>query len=220
MVGDFRGGVMSIGPISIVESRWWDKGNHSVRALFEAVGAIHYANPSAFYYDMFADRSSLCKALRTRASDNLTEVLYLATHGNQAEIGPGNGVVISRTEFRNDIAAANTRNQLKGLYLGTCLTGNRDTVEFLLTRNSQLTWMAGYRESVDWVDGSAIDMIFFHKLAAEYVRNKHRRRGKLDAGEMAHEAATQLIRLVPGAHTTYGFNIFFREIDHVSGMFA
>jgi hypothetical protein len=206
--------------MAVVESRWWDDGNHSVRALFEAVGAIHYGNPSAFFYDMFADRSSLSRVLGMRASDGRTEVVYLATHGDQAEIGPGNGVEISRTEFRNDLAAANRTGQLKGLYLGTCLTGNLDTVRFLLTSTSHLDWIAGYGESVDWVDGSAIDMIFFHKLSAEYVKNTHRRRGKRSAREMAHEAASQLMRLVPGAHATYRFNIYFRDGNNVTGMYA
>lgn len=211
---------MSIGPFSIIESRWWDKGNHSVRALFEAVGAIHYENPSAFYYDMFADRSSLSRTLQTRAADGLTEVIYLATHGNQTEIGPGAGVTISRTEFRNDLAAANANGQVRGLFLGTCLTGNLDTARFVLEQRSNLDWLAGYRQPVDWIDGSAIDMVFFHKLADQYKQNNRRRRGKWSARDMAHEAASQLMRLVPGAHATYGFNIYFREGDRVNGMYA
>ncbi len=101
--------------ISIIESRWWSKGNHSVRALFEAVGSIHYNNPSAFYYDMFADRSSLSRTMAIRAQDTTTEVLYLATHGDENTIGPGPGATISRAEFRNDLAAANVNGQVKGL---------------------------------------------------------------------------------------------------------
>ncbi|NKE66867.1 hypothetical protein RAMLITH_13640 [Ramlibacter sp. RBP-2] len=205
---------------AVIESRWWDDGNHSVRALFEAVCAIHHDNPSAFYYDMFADRSSLRRVLGTRGGDDITEVLYVATHGNETEIGPGNGVTISRTEFRNALEEGNANAQVKGLYLGTCLTGNMNTARFLLDQRTRLEWLAGYRETVDWIDGSAIDMVFFHKLAAEYRRNKSRRRGKLTAREMAHEAASQLLRLVPGAHATYGFNIYFRERDGAAGMFA
>ena len=207
-------------PISILESRWWSTGNHSVRALFEAVGAIHYGNPSAFYYDMFADRSSLSRMISMRASDKTTEVLYLATHGDETAIGPGAGVSISRTEFRNDFEAANKPGQIQGLYLGTCLTGNLNTAKFLLSANSKLEWLAGYRQSIDWVDGSAIDMVFFHKLAAEYKANNARRRGKLSSLQMAHKAASELAKLIPGAHALYGFNIYFRNGANVNCMYV
>jgi len=211
---------MSNGTMAVVESRWWDGGNHSVRALFEAIGAIHYDNPSAFYYDMFVDRSSLSSVLTTRATDGRTQVLYLATHGTQNEICPCHGAAISRTEFRNDLIAANNGSQIRGLFLGTCLTGNVNTAQFLLARETRLDWLAGYRDSVDWVDGSAIDMIFFHKLTAEYITNRSRKRGKKSPKEMAHEAASQLVRLVPGAHSQYGFNIYFRDRVSVTGMYS
>lgn len=211
---------MSHGPVSIIESRWWATGNHSVRALFEAVGEIHFGNPSTFFYDMFADRSSLARTLELRANDGVTEVVYLATHGDETAIGPGLGVKVSRTEFRNDLAAANSKGKIKGLFLGTCLTGNLSTAKFLLNGGAKLEWVAGYRQSVDWVDGSAIDMIFFHKLAAEYKTNSSRRRGKLTSLQMAHKAASELAKLVPGAHAIYGFNIYFLSGGAVSCMYV
>jgi hypothetical protein len=68
-------------PFCVLESRWWEEGNHSVRGLFAAVAEIHYGNPSAFFYDMFAEEHSLATLLDTRADDGTTEVVYLATHG-------------------------------------------------------------------------------------------------------------------------------------------
>ena len=64
-------------------------------------------------------------------------------------------------------------------------------------------------KSVDWVDGSAIDMIFFSKLAELYVANKSRRKGKLSSRNMAHSVATKLVELVQGVYSSYGFNIYF-----------
>lgn len=211
---------MSHGPISIIESRWWSTGNSSVRALFEAVGEIHYGNPSTFFYDMFADRSSLARVLAMRTNDGVTEVIYLATHGDENAIGPGAGVAISRTEFRNDFVTANAKGKVKGLFLGTCLTGNLSTAKFLLNGGSKLEWVAGYRQSVDWIDGSAIDMIFCHKLAAEYRANAKRKRGKRTSLQMAHKAASELARLVPGAHAIYGFNIYFLNGGNVNCMYV
>ncbi len=202
---------MSNSPISVLEARWWSTGNHSVRDLFSAISAIHYNNPSASLYDMFADKHSLGAVLTVRACDKQTEVLYLATHGDQNNIGASGNNVISRTEFRNQLAGANPNGQIKGLYLGTCLTGNLQTAQFLFDAQTHLTWIAGYRDSVDWIDGSAIDMIFFHKLTSLYIKNKSKRKGKLTPEQLAHNAASEMLKLIPGAHTTYGFNMYFKS---------
>lgn len=208
-------------PFSVIESRWWSTGNHSVRTLFEAVAAIHYNNPMCFFYDMFADKSSLATVLNMRGADKSTEVVYLATHGDVNAIGPNASNSISRTELRNILIAANAAKQIKGLFLGTCTTGNNAVAKFFLENTStNLEWLAGYREPVDWIDGSAIDMIFFSKLSDLYVKNKSKKKGKLSARMMAHAAATELLKLVPGAHSTYGFNIYFHENKKLTSMFS
>lgn len=156
-----------------------------------------------------------------RAADSVTEVVYLGSHGNENNIGPNAANVVTRAKFRNIVRDTNAGGQIKGLYFGTCLTGNEATARFLmLGADTQLDWMGGYRESVDWVDGSAIDMIFFGKLAHEYMLNSRRRRGKLSARRMAQIAATSLLRIVPGAHSDYGFNMYFRENGNLTSMFA
>ncbi len=208
-----------MGPVSVIESRWWSTGNHSVRSLFEAVAAINYNNPSAFFYDMFADRSSLQTVFSSRAQDRTTEVVYLASHGDENRIGPTANNAISRAEFRNIIKTSNLTGQVKGLFLGTCLTGNTATAKFLLNSSTNLVWVAGYRKSVDWMDGSAIDMVFMSKLSALYVANKKKKKGKLSPQALAHEAATQLVRLIPGAHNQYGFNIYFNDNGPFTSMF-
>ena len=212
---------MSPCPFSVVESRWWSKGNHSVRALFEAVASIHYNNPSSFFYDMFADRSSLSTVVNMRGEDKQTQVVYLASHGDANNVGPTAENAISRTEVRNILIASNKGAQLKGLFLGTCMTGNAAVAKFFLENTeTKLEWLAGYRASVDWIDGSAIDMIFFSKLAELYVANAKKKRGKLSPRKMAHAAASALVKLVPGAHSTYGFNIYFHENKKLTSMFS
>lgn len=206
---------------SVIESRWWSDGNHSVRPLFEALAGIHYDNPSAFYYDMFSEKDSLDAGLKMRCRDGQTQVLYLATHGDESSIGGATGHTISRSELRNRITAHNNTKQVKGLFLGTCLMGNASLAKFLLEHpGTNLDWVAGYREEVDWVDGSAIDMIFFSKLAEEYRKNQSRGKGKHSARQMAHTAGSQLLHLVPGAHSTYGFNIFMHENRKLTSMFS
>ena len=198
---------MNHAPFSIVETRWWEDGNNSVRALFEAVAALQYENPSAFLYDMFCDESSLDTIMHQRCTDGKTHVVYLATHGNEeaTAIGHDESTLISRTKFRNILRNANAKGKLTGLYLGTCYMAQNKTIEFLMdSGRTKLSWMAGYTESVDWIEGSAIDMVFFNYLAQEYRKNKSSKKKKTGA-EMAKTAATELMRLIPSAHSKYGF---------------
>jgi hypothetical protein len=170
---------------------------------------------------MFSDKSSLATVLNMRGEDKQTQVIYLATHGDANNIGPNSTNIISRTEIRNILTAANSSKQLKGLYLGTCMTGNASLAKYLLENSkTNLEWIAGYSDNVDWIDGSAIDMIFFSKLAELHVKNKSKRNGKLTARKIAHTAASELVKLVPGAHSTYGFNIYFYENKKLTSMFS
>lgn len=206
---------------SVIESRWWGDGNHSVRPLFEALAGIHFDNPSAFYYDMFSEKKSLSTGLSMRCKDGQTQVVYLATHGDSTTIGGASQQYTSRTELRNMLIMHNTTQQVKGLYFGTCLTGNKDLAKFLLEApKTNLEWIAGYRESVDWIDGSAIDMIFFSKLAEQYLKNSSRRKGKKTPAEMAQIAGTELLHLVPGASSKYGFNIFMHKNRKIISMLS
>ncbi|MDQ3558320.1 MAG: hypothetical protein M3453_03885, partial [Pseudomonadota bacterium] len=49
--------------IAVVESRWWDIGNDSVRPLFEAFASIHCDNSHSFTYDMFNGKESFGRIL-------------------------------------------------------------------------------------------------------------------------------------------------------------
>lgn len=211
-----------MGPIAIVEARWWNAGNHSVRDLFEAVAALHYGNPYGFPYDMFADRGSLEAILGMRATDGNTEVVYLASHGDENRLSGLPGQSVSRRELRTALRRANPAGQLKGLYFGSCLTGNVNNADFLLgaVANTGLEWIAGYEESVDWIDSSAIDMVFMGKLTEQYLANHRRRRGRWTSEEMAHAAATQLLQVVPNAHNNFGFNLYRLHQGRVVSMLA
>ena len=214
---------MTQAPVAVIETRWWEDGNHSVKPMFEALAALNHSNPSAILYDMFSEKHSLESVLTARCSDGVTCVIYLATHGDKSStyIGQSASTAISRTEFKNVLCKANTKGQLKGLFLGTCYTATNNTVSFLLNGGgSKLTWAAGYTESVEWIEGTAIDMVFFHHLTSEYVRNKSRKKGKKSDVEMAKFAATEVMKLIPAAHSKYGFNIYYAEGKKVVSMLS
>lgn len=208
-------------PFGVIESRWLDKGNHTVKPIFEAISAIYKNNSNAFFYDSFAEKQSLSEVLGIRAIDKSTEVIYLATHGDHKNNICTQTVDISRTELRNCIENANSKKQIKGIFFGTCYTGNENIAKFLLEyKQTHLEWIAGYSKEVNWIDGTAIDMIFFSKLSEQYIDNKKRRKNKYSARKMAHIAASELLKIIPGAFTQYGFNIFFHEKHKLTSMFV
>ena len=214
---------MTQAPVAVIETRWWDHGNHSVKPMFEALAALNYSNPSVILYDMFSEEHSLERVLSSRCSDGTTRAIYLATHGDASStyIGQNPNTAISRTKFKNILCKANAKGQLKGLFLGTCYTATNNTVSFLLSGgDSKLSWAAGYTESVEWIEGTAIDMVFFHHLTTEYVRNKSRKKGKKSDVEMAKIAATELMKLIPAAHSKYGFNIYYADGKKVESMLS
>ena len=214
---------MKNAPIAVIETRWWDKGNHSVRPMFEALAALNYDNPSAIYYDMFSERASLRTALKQRCEDGTTKVVYLATHGDESStyIGQSAATAISRSEFKNILRKTNGTKQLSGLFLGTCYTATNKMINFLLAGGTaNLQWVAGYTESVDWIEGTAIDMVFFHYLTSEYIRNTSRKKGKLSDVSIAKFAATEVMKLIPAAHSKYGFNIYYSDGSTVVSMFS
>ncbi|RYC30861.1 hypothetical protein D3273_16885 [Lichenibacterium minor] len=196
--------------LAIVECRWWEHGNDSVRPLFETLAGIVEDNPHDVRYDMFADRSSLEAIIGTVADAEHYHTLYIASHGNQSELGGVGGARISRTELRNAFRNKNTDGNIIGIYFGSCLIGNVDNAAFFL-EGTNLMWIAGYKESVDWIDSSAIDMIFWSKYLHERKRNRSRRRNKKSEIDMVLHASKEMKNLVPNVFTQMGFNIYQRS---------
>ena len=71
--------------------------------------------------------------------------------------------------------------------------------------------MAGYDKSVDWIDSSAVDMIFWSKYLHDRKKNRSRRKGKRSELQMAQHAASEMKTLMPSVFRELGFNVYFRD---------
>ena len=186
--------------VAVVESRWWKEGNTSVRGLFDIVATIKKANPDKYHYEMFNNAPSLKEMIHRVSKKEHIRNLYIAAHGWDdgicgAERKNRNG--ISRTRLGNMLS----NKSLSGLYLSSCFTANQDTVCFLLER-SEVRWIAGYSETVDWLEGASVDLYFW---ARYYASNNA---GGAD-GRIHRVACKMKKRLLPLCKN-YGFNIFIR----------
>lgn len=196
--------------LAVIESRWWEDGNDSVRPLFETVASIVEGNPHSVRYDMFAEERSLATTVEDLCCDGHYHSIYVAAHGDETSIGGLGAAEISRTKLRNMLRSHNKRRKVTGLYLGSCLIGTERNASFWLCErpSTGLQWIAGYASSVDWVDSSAIDMIFWSKYLHERRRNRSRRKGKKTEIQMVKHAASEMKALMPTIFHQLGFNVY------------
>jgi hypothetical protein len=105
---------------------------------------------------------------------------------------------------------ANTNGAIAGLYFGSCLVGTPRNASFWLTETPTTghKWIAGYTKSVDWVDSSAVDMIFWSKYLHERRTNRSRRRDKRSELDMVKHASLEMKKLMPTVFNEMGFNIY------------
>lgn len=92
-------------------------------------------------------------------------MLYLACHGDEdGRLALHGGERVSRTHLANVLARCGPA--LKGVFLGACFSGRQDLATFVLDRCPNIKWIAGYSEEIDYVDSTALDMMFFNKWLA------------------------------------------------------
>ena len=196
--------------LAVIEARWWSDGNASTKPLFEVIFGIVENNPHFVRYDMFSNESSLSLIISDIAKNPEYHSIYIGAHGNENAIGGLGDATVSRTQLRNMLRNSNTNQTIKGLYFGSCLICTRNNASFWLTQNptTGLDWIAGYTKSVDWIDSSAIDMIFWSKYLEERRKNRSRRRNKRTDIEMIKEASSDMKRLMPTIFNELGFNIY------------
>jgi hypothetical protein len=199
--------------LAVVESRWWTTGNDSVRPLFETLAGIIEENPHSMRYDMFSDAGSMEKIIIDLCSNSVYHSVYIGAHGDENSITGLGNESISRTKLRNIFRSANVAGNVSGLYFGSCLVATRSNAQFFLCdgQTTGLKWLAGYSESVDWIDSSAIDMIFWSKYLHERQTNRSRRRNKKNDLAMVKDASTAMKALMPTVFTQLGFNIYYLD---------
>ena len=145
--------------LAVIESRWYDRSNDSVRGLFDVLAGMHKDNPFAYHYEMFNTASSLREIIHRISKQDDIHNVYVAAHGTE----DGKYLVaadecISRTQLRNSLEAISPR-RLHGLFLGSCGFGLQSEA---IMESTGLTWIAGYTELIDWVQSSVMDLYFWH----------------------------------------------------------
>lgn len=187
--------------LAVIESRWWDQSNDSVRGLFEMLAGVLLDNPFGFHYEMFSNAASLREIIPRVAAEKDVHNLYIGAHGDDKHIHGAGRNRVSRTILWNALKKVGPR-QLYGLFIGSCKFGGVNAED--LARNSRLTWVAGYEEKVGWVQSSVMDLYFWHAYFSSTVACERNREAR--AARMLTLLACLYIR-VPSMFDELGFQV-------------
>lgn len=186
--------------LAVIESRWWDTSNDSVRGLFDTLAGIHVDNPFGYHYEMFSNAASLQEVIPRVASQKDIHNLYIGAHGNEKHLKGAGRNKISRTVLWNALKEIPPR-RLYGLFLGSCKFGvNAED----LARNSHLTWVAGYTKKIDWMQSSMVDLYFWNAYFSSEVAGETNREDR--AARMLNLLAC-LHQRVPSAFFELGLQV-------------
>lgn len=215
--------------IGVIESRWHDvangiKKNTTVKPLFDFLSDLHFGSHHAYDYEMVGTRPAFVDALSRVARSRATTVAYLAMHGSESGLHLHGGDKISRTILKNSLlqVSQESGSNLVGMFLGSCMFGSHALAEYLFKNEAPVVWIAGYRESVDFVSSSGLDLLFFNTLLT--VRHEMptlSNRGKIE--EVARRLKVQMQGLCntplenADANCGLGFSIFVKKRGRTRG---
>lgn len=112
------------------------------------------------YHSNFYEAKSFDLAL-----DELTQInyenyyVYIACHGSGLRLGS-----MYLTTVLEKINAKACEKNIVGVLLGSCLVGNNTTHFEVYTEASSIVWKMGYKCSVDWLEGTLLDIKLFNHL--------------------------------------------------------
>lgn len=192
--------------IAVIESKWFEGSNVSVRGLFDLVADLATDTPHAYHYEMSCSEAALKEAIPRVAKYKDCRYLCLAMHGNERGLQLMNEEQVTRTELKNMLSRikATRGASLAGIHMGSCMFGTRDIADKLFSAPTDLKWMSGYTKEIDWVESSALDLLFFNNI----VRLNG---SSLTEIQRIHFVADKIKENVGGLAASLGFGIYVRK---------
>ncbi|RNF30298.1 hypothetical protein NM04_13660 [Massilia aurea] len=163
-VSRIKGMIKNESQVAVIEGKWEDGRNLSVKSLFDFVCDLRFESQHAFHYEMFNNGAAFQEILPRMCETANIRNIYIAAHGDRDGIYGSSGEAISFTRIKNAVKAINdTKGQLHSLYFGCCLFGQSQNMQELLEESEQLRWIAGYTKSISFVDSTVLDALFWQQ---------------------------------------------------------
>lgn len=190
--------------LAVMEMKWFRGLNISMRGVFDFLTDIHFKNAHSYHYEMFNDARAFKEIFCRLSSLNGIHDIYVAAHGDISGIVGSNEKIISQTILKNIIESSNNaRGRLDSVYFGCCLFGNNLAMEKLLCAGNSIKWIAGYENSVDFIDSSSLDLIFWNR----YWKNKNDNKS-ITTLQNIQKTIVELKKDADGLMTRLGFQVY------------
>jgi hypothetical protein len=191
--------------VAVIESKWWNGTNVSVRGLFDLMADIACENPHAYHYEMANSEAALKEAIPRIAEDKDCRYLCLAMHGDIDGLHLFNNERLTRTELRNLFGRIYDKRgaRLTGVHMASCLFGTHDFADWTFSRKHDVVWIAGYSTEVAWIESSALDLLFFNTLINGDPSETEVQR--------IQRTAKRLSEIAPGLIKELGFGVYVRK---------
>lgn len=153
---------MNSNALIILERPWGydDEDQNVVSVLPYFQGLDRLDDSFDLYHTNFYEAKSFKMAL-----DELTKMdydnyyVYIACHGSGLRMGKMN-----LTTVLGEINTKAQERNITGVILGSCLVGNNTAHLEVYTESSSINWKIGYKCSVDWLEGTLLDLKLFYHL--------------------------------------------------------
>jgi len=165
--------------IGVLESRWARRSSLSIRPFFEMISAAYGYGPDGYEYEMISSPAGLEEAAVRLSHHEKLRILYLGCHGDHS-----GALVMHGGETLSPRALAQLLSRcgpsLRGIYLGACFAGRRRVAREIFAHCPRLQWVAGYANSIDFLDSSALDILFFNRWLESKLMGLARLRETVD----------------------------------------
>lgn len=194
--------------LAVIEGRWWEDYNTSVRSLFDVLSDILIRTPHGYHYEMFNNKDGFRDVVQRIGGKWGFHYLYVAAHGFSDGILGSDGELIQRTVIRNVLrrVCQTEGSKIVGVFFGSCDFITEENAGFLFDPEEggipSIKWIAGYSTPVHWLDSFVVDLFFWNKY--------FRRRNGTDLEKIEH-VAKAFTTMMPGAAEKLGFNIYVRR---------
>lgn len=192
--------------ILVLESPWNSDSVES-KSVWPFVNEFARATGLSAYHQTFLDKNSFEHWVSQYNKEDIVspKLLYVAAHGGSGRISGLQKEINSKTI----ISTLKKAKNLKFVHFGSCLFGTENNLETLLCEAKHLHWAAGYEKSVDWVDSTLMDVMFWRRIASRDEDTK---------GRKTHSITRELIAAIPGLVNALGFRLQYRYGDKISSI--
>ena len=150
--------------LAVMETAEWyeDDMITSIRPMLPILAQLEGLDASDFSYSTFVNEGSFKSTLCYFSCHGKIKYIYIGCHGSEWEddkLETPSGDTISRTEILNRIM---NKPHLRGVFLSVCNSDN--IAHYIAEYVSNVIWVAGYGEEVDWIKSCAFELMFWQKV--------------------------------------------------------